>query len=72
MLFWQPDLAKTLAVDKLQLEQRPYQADQLLHTLLGQLGISGTLYDEKHDILSRGFDSKAAPPRLMGKIPYDQ
>ncbi len=72
MLFWQPELAKGLTAETRKWQQRPYQADHLLHTLLGQLGISGTLYDEKHDILSERFDRRAAPPRLIGKVPYDQ
>ena len=69
MLYWQ---SRPLPVVKQQLALRPYQADHLFHTLLGRLGISGMLYDEKRDILSRNFDAKAAPPRKMRKVLYDR
>ena len=69
MLYWQ---SEPLLVAKPQLAARAYQADHLLHTLLGRLGISGKLYDERRDILSSGFDNKADLPRKMRNVPYDR
>ncbi|UCG37834.1 MAG: phosphoethanolamine transferase [bacterium] len=49
------------------LEDRPYQTDDLDHTILGLLGLEGEYYDPAFDILSPDF---RPAPRVVAGRPY--
>ncbi|WP_044530379.1 phosphoethanolamine transferase [Herbaspirillum sp. B65] len=55
MLVWTRAFTGKSAQDKAQLEYRPYQTDQLEHTVMGLLGVQSRYYDARHDILSEQF-----------------
>lgn len=57
MLLWRsPALTADLpAADDQGIARRPYQTDQLDHTLLGLMEITGDYYDSRRDILSTSF-----------------
>jgi heptose-I-phosphate ethanolaminephosphotransferase len=52
MIVWNRSLGGLDMLRKSALEQRPYQADYLEHTMLGLLHIRTDYYDAAHDILS--------------------
>lgn len=57
MLAWTRSFTGKSAEEKAQLEYRPYQTDQMEHTVLGLLGVDSVYYDARHDILSERFVS---------------
>lgn len=65
MLFWRSPAFPVPAGDARQLANRPYQTDQLDHTLLGLLQISGDYYDPRRDLLSPRFEP--LPRFIAGK-----
>jgi heptose-I-phosphate ethanolaminephosphotransferase len=67
LLIWRSGDFPAGEVDEGKVTDRPYQLDRLDHTLLGLLGVRGAYYDERGDILSRGF---APLPRRLGDLPY--
>ncbi len=67
LLLWRSGGFPVGEVDARSVKGRPYQLDRLDHTILGLLGVRGAYYDERGDILSRGF---APLPRRMGELPY--
>ena len=67
MLFWRsPSFAPSL-VEEQSAAPRPYQTDQLDHTLLGLMQVEGAYYDARRDILSPAF---APLPRFVAGEPY--
>ncbi|MGO0790674.1 phosphoethanolamine transferase [Herbaspirillum seropedicae] len=80
MLLWTRSFIGKSSEERAQLEHRPYQTDQMEHTILGLLGVRSVYYDAHRDILS---DSFHAPPfhglrRINGQpylprtVPYNQ
>jgi heptose-I-phosphate ethanolaminephosphotransferase len=73
---WEVPLVLWRSQDAVQLSSaglidRPYQNDDLDHTLLGLLGIRGELYDPELDLLSPDYNRLRILPRKMtGKL-YD-
>jgi heptose-I-phosphate ethanolaminephosphotransferase len=69
MLLWRsPALAADLpAADDQSIARRPYQTDQLDHTLLGLLQVEGAYYNAQRDIMSPTF---APLPRFVAGEPY--
>ncbi|MFJ3055223.1 phosphoethanolamine transferase [Herbaspirillum sp. NPDC087042] len=59
MLLWTRSFTGKSAEDKAQLEYRPYQTDQMEHTVLGLLGVESVYYDGRRDILSQRFQAPA-------------
>lgn len=57
MLAWTRSFIGKSPEEKAQLEYRPYQTDQMEHTVLGLLGVESLYYDARHDILSERFVS---------------
>ena len=69
LLLWRSPDADTAPVAGL--VDRPYQNDDLDHTLLGLLGIRGEFYDPELDLLSAEFNSRRILPRKMSGRLYD-
>lgn len=67
LLFWHTPSFAVSYSDPAALAARPYQTDQLDHTLLGLMRIEGDYYDPRRDIFSPVFAS--LPRRAAGK-PY--
>jgi len=65
MLVWTRERVGSPARDAL--ESRPYQTDQIEHTLLGMLDIDSAYYDASHDVLSDTFLPR---PRSINGRPY--
>lgn len=57
MLAWTRSFTGKSPEDKARLEYRPYQTDQLEHTIMGLMGVQSRYYDARHDILSEQFGS---------------
>ena len=57
MLVWTRSFTGKSPEDKARLEYRPYQTDQLEHTVMGLMGVRSRYYDARHDILSEDFTS---------------
>ncbi|WP_413458287.1 phosphoethanolamine transferase [Herbaspirillum huttiense] len=57
MLVWTRSFTGKSPEDKARLEYRPYQTDQLEHTVMGLMGVQSRYYDARHDILSDDFTS---------------
>lgn len=53
MLVWTRDTIDSQT--RATLESRPYQTDQIEHTMLGMLDIDSAYYDASHDVLSDAF-----------------
>ena len=67
MLIWRsPLFAADLSKDQ-SIAKRPYQTDQLDHTLLGLMQIEGAYYDARRDIMSATF---APLPRYLAGAAY--
>lgn len=67
MLFWRSPAFSQGDVDEHSLVDRPYQTDQLDHTLLGLMQINGDYYDPHRDILSPQFQPL---PRVVAGVDY--
>lgn len=65
MLLWRSSPLAVTLPDGLNVADRPYQTDQLDHTLLGLMKIEGPYYDQRRDILSAAF--VPAPRVVAGK-----
>lgn len=67
MLLWRsPAFPPSLVEDQIA-APRPYQTDQLDHTLLGLMQIEGAYYDARRDIMSPAF---VPLPRFIAGEPY--
>lgn len=67
LLLWRsPAFPSGLVADQT-IATRPYQTDQLDHTLLGLMQIEGAYYDARRDIMSPAF---APLPRVVAGEPY--
>lgn len=67
MLLWRSPNFLSSAVEDEVAAPRPYQTDQLDHTLLGLMQIEGDYYDAQRDILSATFSPL---PRYVAGEPY--
>ena len=67
MLLWRSPRFLSSSVEDKIAASRPYQTDQLDHTLLGLLQIAGAYYDARRDILSPAF---APLPRYVAGETY--
>lgn len=66
-LLWRSPTFPAGRVDDQIVATRPYQTDQLDHTLLGLMQIEGAYYDARRDIMSPAF---APLPRVVAGEPY--
>ena len=66
MLLWRSSASNRGKIEDQALSGRPYQTDQLDHTLLGLMGIKGDYYDGRRDILSESF--VPLPRFVAGKV----
>jgi heptose-I-phosphate ethanolaminephosphotransferase len=69
MLVWTRSFTGKSPEDKARLEYRPYQTDQMEHTVLGLLGGFG-LCDARHDILERFVSAHFHQLRRISGQPY--
>jgi heptose-I-phosphate ethanolaminephosphotransferase len=67
MLLWRSSAFNHGRIEEEVLSERPYQTDQLDHTLLGLMGIKGDYYDGRRDILSESF---VPLPRFVAQKAY--
>ena len=72
MLVWASEQFRQRRPDKFAAikvaDDRPYQTDDMIHTLLGLMDIKTTSYDETKNLFSANFD--ASRPRLYNEKPY--
>ena len=64
-LLWRSERYELPVTDLEALRHRPYQADDMDHTILGLLGVEGGYYDAGLDLLSAHYDAERNFPRHL-------